>query len=178
MTETRLKGGVTGRAHGIRGAVRVFADDAESPTLSRIKTVYLGSEQKPYKVLRSQKCGRFFALTLEGVEDRDQAFELTGQDVYVDRAALKPLQDAYYVCDLVGMQIVDATGHDWGRVKSVMPSGAHELLCYARSAGVGHPSGFVPFVSEYVGKVDTEAGTIEVDGEWMAQIDAVYNEEA
>ncbi len=178
MTETRLKVGVTGRAHGIQGAVRVFADDADSPTLSRVKTVYLGVDQRAYKVIRSQKCGRFFALTLEGVTDRDQAFLLTGQDVYVDRSALKPLQDAFYVCDLVGMRITDKEGHDWGKVKSVMPSGAHELLCYARTSTVGHASGFVPFVSEYIGKVDAESGTIEVDGEWMAQIDAVYNEEA
>lgn len=178
MTETegRIKVGVTGRAHGIGGAVRVFPEDEDSVTLARIKMVYLGETQKPYKVLRSQKCTRFFALTLEGVSDRDAAFALTGQDVYIDRSALKPLKDAYYVCDLVGLELVGTDGRTYGRVKSVMPSGAHELLCYGRTNG--HGSGFVPFVDEYVGKVDMEAGQIEVDGEWMAQIDAVYDEEA
>lgn len=175
-TETRIKVGVTGRAHGVAGAVRVFPEDAESVTLARIGTVYLGDAQKPYKVLKSQRCTRFFALTLEGVSDRDAAFALTGQDVYVDRSALKPLGDAYYVCDLVGLEIVDTEGRTYGRVKSVMPSGAHELLCYKRAHGEG--SGFVPFVEAFIGKVDLEAGRIEVDGEWMAQIDAVYDKEA
>lgn len=176
MAESRLKIGVTGRAHGVLGAVRVFPEDPESTTLGRVKLVYLGDAQQPYKVLRTQKCARFYALTLEGVDDRDKAFALTGQDVYVDHSSLKPLKDAFYVCDLVGLNIVDAEGHTWGRVKSVMPSGAHDLLCYARANGRG--TGLVPFVAQYVGSVDTEKGTVEVDGEWMAQIDAVYAEEA
>lgn len=175
MADSRLKVGVTGRAHGVLGAVRVFADDPDSPTLTRVKTVYLGESQKPYKVLRTQKCGRFFALTLEGVDDRDKAFELTGQDVFVDHSALKPLQDAFYVCDLIGLEIIDAEGTHWGKVKNIMPSGAHELLCYSRTHG--HGSGFVPFVAQYVGKIDYDAKTIEVDAEWMAQIDAVYDDD-
>ncbi len=175
MSESRILVGEAGRAHGILGAVRVFPKDEDSTTLAHVKTVYLGSEQKPYKVLRCQKCTHFYALTLEGIDDRDKAFGLTGLEVYIDRSALKPLKDEFYVCDLIGLNLVDSSGHDWGKVKSVMPSGAHELLCYSRTSGKG--SGMVPFVAQYVGNVDTEKGTIEVDGEWMAQIDAVYNDD-
>ena len=71
------------------------------------------------------------------------------------------------------MTIRDESGHVWGKIDAVMPSGAHDLLQYVREDG---HKGMVPFVSAHVGKVDIEAGTVEVDGAWMAELDAVYGE--
>ena len=171
--EKMIRVGVVGRAHGIRGAIRVFMDDAESGSLLRVKTVCLGDEKKPYKVEHATRCGRFIALELEGLTDRDEAFKLTGQTVWIRRDQLAKLRNAYYVCDLIGLTIRDESGHIWGKIEAVMPSGAHDLLQYTRDDG---KKGMVPFVSAHVGKVDLEAGTVDVDGTWMAELDAVYGE--
>ncbi len=168
-----IRVGVVGRAHGIRGAIRVFMDDANSGSLLRVKTVCLGDGKKPYEVQHATRCGRFVALELEGVTDRDEAFKLTGQTVWIRRNQLAKLRNAYYVCDLIGLMIRDESGREWGRIDAVMPSGAHDLLEYVRSDG---NKGMVPFVAAHVGKVDFEAGTVDVDGAWMAELDAIYGE--
>lgn len=172
-TGSKIHVGVVGRAHGIRGAIRVFTDDAQSDSLLKIKAVYIGNSPDARSVKRATRCGRFVALEIEGIEDRDAAFELTGQDVYVDRSRLRPLKNAYYACDLIGLSIVDETGHAWGEVDAVMPSGAHDLLRYKRTAG---GSGLIPFVAAHVGKIDLDAKTVLVESAWMSELDAVYGE--
>lgn len=169
----RIHVGVVGRAHGIRGAIRVFTDDAGSDSLLHVKAVYLGTEAEARRVLRATRCGRFVALELDGVDDRDKAFALTGLDVYIDRGALRPLRNAFYACDLVGLSIRDADGREWGTVAAVVPGSAHEILEYRRSAG---GTGYMPFVAAHVGRVDLDAKTVEVDSAWMAALDAVYGE--
>ncbi len=166
----KIRVGVIGRAHGIQGAVRVCT---ENDSLLRIKTVYLGENREAYEVKKAVRAGRFVNLELNGVEDRDQAAELTGLDVWIDRSGLRTLKNAFYVCDLVGSTICDETGHAWGVVNAVMPSGAHDLLQYVRPDG---GLGLVPFVSAHVGKIDCESKTIEVESSWMSELDAIYGE--
>lgn len=166
----KIRVGVVGRAHGIQGAIRVCT---ENDSLLRIKKVYLGEDLDAYDVKKSSRAGRFVNLELSGVADRDRASELTGLDVWIDRSDLKPLRNAFYVCDLVGSTICDETGHKWGVVNAVMPSGAHDLLQYVRPDG---GQGLVPFVAAHVGKIDKEARTIEVESAWMSELDAIYGE--
>ena len=169
----KIRVGVVGRAHGVHGAIRVFMDDAESDSLLKIKAVYLGAEETPYKVLKATRCGRFIALELEGITDRDRAFELTGLEVKIQRSALKPLRNAFYACDLIGLELCDETGQHWGKIDAIMPSGAHDLLRYVRPKG---GIGYVPFVSAHVGNIDMEAKTVQVESQWMAELDEVYGE--
>lgn len=166
-----IKIGVAGRAHGVRGAVRVFMDDEGSDSLLHVREVYLGPEHRRYDVRRAVRCGRFMALELEDITDRDAASALTGQEVRVLRKSLRPLRHAYYASDLVGSVLVDETGRTWGTVERVMPNGPQDLLEYRREDGT---KGYVPFVSAHVGKVDLEGGTIAVDGAWMSELDAVF----
>lgn len=173
MKQEKIRIGVVGRAHGIRGAIRVFTDDPESDSLLRAKTVYLGEEQKAYRVLQATRCVRFIALQLEGVDDRDLAFSLTGQEVRICRAELRPLRGAYYACDLVGLQLRDELGQTWGTVTGVTSSGAQEILVYRRNAG---GTGYVPFVAAHVGDVDLEGGFVQVESGWMQELDDVYGE--
>ena len=170
--QEKISVGVAGRPHGIKGAIRICT---ENDSLLKAKKVYLGKEEKPYDVVHAMRCGRFVAIELSGVEDRDAAAALNGLEVRIDRSSLKPLRNSYYVCDLVGLSLCDETGRVWGTVDAVMPSGAHDLLRYVRPSG---GTGLVPFVAAYVGKVDLEAKTVQVDAEWIAGLDAIYGSEA
>ena len=171
--QEKIRVGVVGRAHGVHGAIRVFMDDAGSDSLLKAKTVFLGPGEDAYKVLRATRCGRFVALELDGITDRDRAFEFTGLEVKILRSALKPLRGAFYACDLIGLELCDETGKRWGRIDAIMPSGAHDLLRYVRPMG---GVGYVPFVSAHVGDVDMENKTVQVESGWMAELDEVYGE--
>ena len=168
---SKIRVGVVGRAHGIHGAIRVFTDEAQSDSLLRVKKVYLGENEEEFSVIHAIRCGRFIALELEGISDRDMAFTHTGEVVRINRQSLKPLKNAYYACDLVGLEIRDETDKLWGVVREIVPGTAHDLLKYERVCG---GFGFVPFVSAHVGEVDLEHQTIHVQADWMSSLDEIY----
>jgi 16S rRNA processing protein RimM len=114
--------GRVGRAHGIRGEVRVHLHWPDSDTLATVETVVLTREGRPPSTMDIESvrpAGKGVLLKLAGIHDRDAAEALRGSGVAVPHEALPPLEEGeYYLSDLVGMQVVGPNG-DVGRVVEV-----------------------------------------------------------
>lgn len=115
-----------------------------------------------------------FVACFAGCADRDQAMLLRGREVAVPADALPPTQpDEYYWRDLIGCQVVSASGDEcrggdacWGRVERIFDTPAHDVLV------VDHPqngSQMIPFVRAVVLDVDLDARRIRVDWQGGAQ---------
>src|SRR5688572_12476495 len=118
----RVKIGFVVRAHGVRGEVRVRAD--ELPDVDQIE---IGGRLFELENVRADKDE--YLLTLAGIRDRDAADALRGKDVTVPRSTLPPLAvDEIYVADLVGCAVVDLRGERLGEVIATEFTGAQELL--------------------------------------------------
>ena len=75
------------------------------------------------------------------------------------RSALPtPAENEYFWADLIGLEVVNQHGVVLGRVDSLMETGAHDVLVVE-----GSKEYLIPFIDAFVGKVDVEAGRIEVD---------------
>jgi 16S rRNA processing protein RimM len=158
----RIQLGVVGRAHGVRGLVRITSHTAEPADL----TAY-GPLSDPE--------GRLYMLSWKGdgiaeiarmidgvavkVTDRAQAEKLTNTKLFVDRSALPPAgEDEYYLTDLVGMTAVDPAGAQIGTVSAVHDYGAGASL---EITGSTAPV-IVPFTAACVPTVDIAAGRLVV----------------
>ncbi len=98
---------------------------------------------------------------LEGVEDRDAAEALKGQELYVDRAQLPgEEEDEFYHADLIGLTALDLGGATLGTVLAVHDFGAGEILELDLAAG---GVAMVPFTLEAVPQVLISEGHIVVD---------------
>jgi 16S rRNA processing protein RimM len=85
----------------------------------------------------------------------DQPVE-RGARLAVPRAELpKPDDGAYYVFQLVGLEVVDEEGRGLGRVKDIAPGVANDVLELDSGAAL-------PMHEDCVRRVDLEAGTIVV----------------
>lgn len=104
-----------------------------------------------------------FVVRVDGVTDRDQAERLTGHDIMVPRSALPEPEDPgeFYWRDLIGMAVTNDDGKRLGVVRSLLDTGAHDVLV------VEGPGGdcLIPFVAAFVLAVDREAGVIQVS--WL-----------
>jgi 16S rRNA processing protein RimM len=79
-----------------------------------------------------------------------------GASIEVPCAELPPPEPgSFYVFQLVGLEVVDATGHALGRVTDVAPGVANDVL--ELDSGVA-----LPLVEDCVRHVDLEAGRILV----------------
>ena len=70
-----------------------------------------------------------------------------------------PAQDEYYWADLVGLDVVNLQDQPLGRVKSLIETGANEVLVVAD----GERERLLPFVEQVVRKVDVTAKLVRVD---------------
>ena len=105
--------------------------------------------------------GKGLIAKLPGIDDRDGAAALVGQDIYVARELLSPPgKDEYYWVDLEGLEVVTTEGVALGRVSHLFATGANDVVVVRD----GERERLVPFVQGvYVRTVDLSGGRMVVD---------------
>jgi 16S rRNA processing protein RimM len=154
--------GVIGRAHGVRGLVKITSHTADPADL----TAYgpLSDAEGRLLTLRWKADGvAEITRHVDGVPvkvtDRAQAEKLTNTKLFVDRSALPPAdEDEYYLSDLIGLSVVDPVGRSLGTVSVVHDYGAGASL---EVAGAGAPL-IIPFTAACVPTVDIAGGRLVV----------------
>jgi 16S rRNA processing protein RimM len=105
--------------------------------------------------------GKGLICFLPGVDDRDKAAALVGQDIHVAREQLPPPgKDEYYWVDLEGLEVVTTEGVSLGRVSHLFATGANDVVVVRD----GTRERLVPFIQgTYVRSVDLSGGRMVVD---------------
>ncbi len=146
---------------GVKGWVKVQPYSEDPGTLMDFESwrVGRGENQMSYAVEAIQEHGNALVAKLAGVDGRDAAYALRGQEVSVARSELPPPEEnEYYWSDLIGLKAINREGVELGRVESLMETGAQDVLVIK-----GKREHLIPFVAAFVGKVDLASGQIEVD---------------
>ncbi|HXN83399.1 MAG TPA: ribosome maturation factor RimM [Myxococcales bacterium] len=131
--------GRVARAHGVRGRVLIAPYNPQSAGLERASALWLarqGGTPRRIEVDRAERAHLGYLVALRGVDDRNAADALRGEEVLVPRAELPALDEGeLYAVDLVGMAVVDAAGTLRGRVTALETAGRQELLTVRTEAG-------------------------------------------
>ena len=148
--------------YGVRGWLRVRSDCEPGEQLMAYSPWHLKTATGwCCHVLESGKVhGSGLVAKLAGVDDREQAQELVGADIAVDRGPLPALaDDEDYWNDLIGLGVLTRDGEELGRVTGLMQTGSNDVLVVS-----GDRERLIPFIREQVVlKVDAQARRIEVD---------------
>ncbi len=121
------------------------------------------------KVEQSQAQGADVVAKLAGMDDRDEAAALKGQQIAVSRDALPPAaKGEFYWADLVGLRVRNTEGLELGVVASMMETGANDVMVVQQSAVDGGKDleRLIPFIADVIKRVDIAVSLIEV--EWGA----------
>ena len=146
---------------GVKGWVKVqpFSEDPGALMDFESWRVGRGKQHAHYSVEAIQEHGNALVAKLAGIDDRDAAYALRGQEISVARSELPaPEEDEFYWSDLIGLTVINREGVELGKVANLMETGAHDVLVVK-----GERKHLIPFVAAFVGKVDLGGGTIEVD---------------
>lgn len=156
--------GEVGRAHGVRGALRVRPTGATLATRAAGDAVTLVTPdgRRVDRVIDAiHPHGDSLTLQLEGVADRTAADGLRGALIVVPAAGLPGLPDGeFYVRDMIGCA-VRVDGRPAGTVADVLPGAANDVLDVRRDDGT---SLLVPFTRDALAAVDVAGGVIDVRG--------------
>jgi 16S rRNA processing protein RimM len=146
---------------GVKGWVKVQPFSEDPGTLMDFESwrIGRGAQHTLYTVEAVQDHSNALVAKLEGIDDRDAAYALRGQEISVAKSDLPPPEEnEFYWSDLIGLKVINHQGVELGKVDSLMESGANDLLVVK-----GTREHLIPFVAAFVGKVDLAGGTIEVD---------------
>jgi 16S rRNA processing protein RimM len=136
-----------GRPHGVRGAF-VVEDASEDPARLAVGArVYVGRE--PTTVVESKRAGGRLVVRLEPPPTRGAVLELPAAELP------PPDEDAFYVFQLVGLEVEEEGGRRLGPVQDVVPGVANDVL--ELESGI-----VLPMVEECVRTVDVEGGRIVI----------------
>jgi len=150
-----------GAAHGIRGEVRVkpFGDDPLSFTDYGTLTTKDGKRSFDVDKARVQKT--VVVTKFKGINDRNQAEELNGVELYITRDQLpEPDEDEFYYSDLTGLDVLDQSGETLGKIVAVQDFGAGDLLEIRPKRG---RTFYIPFTKDFVPEISLDEGMVRVD---------------
>lgn len=164
QSDRLLLGVVTG-SRGIRGEVKVksfteYPEDIASYGPLSDKTGEKMFHLKLVGVVKGQPVIKF-----KGVNDRNGADALKGQELYVERDKLPAPEDEdeFYHMDLIGLEAKTADGDKFGEILRVFDFGAGDML-EIRPEGKGAKAAIlVPFTMDMVPTVDIKGGFVELD---------------
>lgn len=115
---------------------------------------------RPHRLEAIKLHGDGVVAKLGGIDDRDSSEALGSCYFGAPREALPlPAQDEYYWADLIGLAVTNLQDQPLGRVKSLIETGANEVLVVTD----GERERLIPFVAQVVQKVDVPGGAIRAD---------------
>ena len=165
MTGTSDRKIVIGRIaglYGVRGWVKVYSwtEPREAIIGYSPWQVKIGGGWREMRVAEGRRHGKGVVVRLEGCDDRDEAAKLLGAEIAISRSQLPgTAAGEYYWTDLVGLKVVTREGVELGVVKSLMETGANDVLVVQ-----GERERLIPYLfGEVVMKVDLEHRLMRVD---------------
>ena len=160
------------KPHGIRGEVKVqlFSDNFDAFCDRGFAYVLRdGKHQRiDYTPVRIQP--PYVYIAIDGVQSRNDAETYHGALLFIDRADFEaPDEGEHYVCDLIGLRVVDENGNVLGKLKSILQHGAADVYV------VDADNGFMfPALKRVIKSVDIVGGTVCVDAKALSEV-AVYD---
>ena len=116
---------------------------------------------RPARVIRSRKAGRYLIAKLEGVDDRNAAEALRGELLTITPDEAPPLdrEGTYYHFQIVGIDVYDESGVCLGEVTDILTTGGNDVYSVRDCQG---GEVLLPAIPDVVLDVDTERGRMTV----------------
>ena len=165
--------GQFGRAHGIKGDIRLWVHNPQSKLLKPGQTMSLTAPkphgihtdvspippQNHYQLKRVRKDAKGLIVNLEGVFSRQDAEALNHCLWVMQRKDFKGLaKDEFYFADLIGVTGILDDGRSIGEVQSFVEAGAGMILVFEGEFG----EIMVPYVDAFVIRLDLSQKQIHI----------------
>jgi len=153
--------------HGLNGVLKIFSY-AESPAryTSGMSLHLKDSHGNGFvlKVAWAKPHSKSILLSLEGIRNRDQAQELVGSELFIEKAALEVLEEGtYYWTELLGLSVYSLAGDYLGEVSSIVQTGSNDVYVVKRMDGTIEKEVLIPALVSVVREIDLDQGIMRVD---------------
>jgi len=100
-------------------------------------------------------------VKFKGINTIDDAKKLKNRFIVIERERAKKLPDgAYFICDIIGLEVYDIKGKKLGKVKDVLKTGSNDV--YICQSYIGNKDILIPALKEVVKEIDIENGYMRI----------------
>lgn len=148
-------------SHGLKGEMRVYPWCDDPAFIAEFETLYLDKRgEKPVKVERARVQKNMVILKLEGVDRVEDTVGYRSKVLYMDRDEVELEPGAYFIQDLIGLEVVDAdSGQRYGTLTEVEATGANDVYTIRDEEGRER---MIPAIPQVIAALDIEAGRMEI----------------
>ena len=140
--------------HGLKGEVRIISDfKFKDVVFKKNNNIYVNDNK--YTVNSYRKHKMFDMITLEGINNIDDALNLKGNNIYVDKSEYE--FNGYLDEDLIGLDVYDNDTYK-GKIIDIYKTNTNDLLVIE-----GNKRHMVPNIGEFIDKVDLENNRIYIN---------------
>ncbi|MDR3247583.1 MAG: ribosome maturation factor RimM [Treponema sp.] len=160
--------GVVGAPFGLKGFVKVRSLSGEIEHLLKLRQVTLRQkgQERVWEVEASEAAFPALVMKFRGVNSPEDAKNLTGAEIVVDRDQAAPLQKGeYYIEDLKGVEVYAGT-EVLGLITGMLEGGGGNLAELRLTTG---ETKLVPFRDEFFGDIDIKGRRVELLSRWILE---------
>jgi 16S rRNA processing protein RimM len=143
--------------HGIRGELKVQPLSDFPERFEAGSRLWLRGEERV--VERGRWAGRSVLLKLRGLDTRNEAETLRGEELTVPEAAQLQDEGVYYLHDIIGLPVFDTAGEALGRLAEVLSTGSTDVYVVRGDRG----ELLLPALDDVVTQVDVAGRRIVVE---------------
>lgn len=146
--------------HGVRGELRVDPWCDSPDVLAAVKTLYADATGNGKLSVKSRPHKRQVLMKISGVDTVEDAERLRGQVLFVKRGDLKLEEGAHFICDLIGMQVLDAnSGEKYGEITEVTSTGSNDVYHMRTTDG---REILIPAIPAIIASIDIDSDTMRI----------------
>jgi len=159
--ESLLEVGQIVNTYGIKGFVKVNPLVDNNNQFKSLKTLYIQVKNniKELQVEEVKFSKNQVLLKFKGIETIEQAEELRNYYLQAKRSDIKLEKGAYFIVDLVGLEVYTEEGEILGTLKEVLQPGANDVYVVENEA---KQEILLPVIPDVIKQVDIEGKKIVV----------------
>jgi 16S rRNA processing protein rimM len=162
-----IEAGKIVNTHGVKGSVKIESWCDTPVVLSSLTKIFI--KKKSGEFIRLDRENSFVSkkhavMKLRGIDTLDEALKYKGALVYAMRSDIPREEGSVFICDLIGLPVVDADeGTVYGEVIDYISSSAQKLYAVrVNTYGKEHQEDgkirYIPDVKQFIDRVDLESG--------------------
>lgn len=143
--------------HGIKGELKIVPLVDNAKDLAEYFYYFIDGKKYEAENVRFHK--DFALIKLKGIDDMNLAERFKGKFLELPREDLKPLPDgSYYICDLIGLMVVDEVFGELGIINEVFNTGSNDVYV----VDYKEKPLCIPVLDGVVKAVDLDNGTMNI----------------
>lgn len=162
-----IEAGKIVNTHGVKGSVKIESWCDTPVVLSSLTKIFIMKKSGEFIRLDRESSfvsKRHAVMKLRGIDTLDEALKYKGALVYAMRSDIPREEGSVFICDLIGLPVIDADdGTVYGEVSDYISSSAQKLYAvrvntYGKEYQEDGKIRYIPDVKQFIDRVDLESG--------------------